>query len=90
MTITTIQEHMPVIGSCGNRVGQVDRIEGDSIKLTKDSPGARGEHRFIPLAWVDRVDEHVHLARPCADVQKEWQAHPVQRGEYPPDETGAV
>src|SRR5258708_6078700 len=43
-----IRDHMDVIGSCGNRLGVVDHVEGDSIKLTrKDSPDDR--HHFIPL-----------------------------------------
>jgi hypothetical protein len=77
----SIREHMEVVGSCGQRVGRVDRVEGDSIKLTKDSPGARGEHRFVPTSWVERVDEQVHLSKPCRDIQEEWQAHPVQPDE---------
>jgi hypothetical protein len=35
-------------------------------------------------AWVERVDDNVHLNKPCQDVQDEWQA-PGQAGEYPAD-----
>jgi hypothetical protein len=80
-----IREHMAVVGSSGEFVGKVDRVEGLSIKLTKDSPHADGEHRYIPLDWVEQVDEYVHLRKPALDVQEEWQAHPVQEGEYVPD-----
>ncbi len=80
-----IQEHMEVVGSCGQCVGRVDGVERDSIKLTRDSPEARGEHRYVPLSWVERVDRQVHLSKPCQDVQAEWQAHPVLVGEYLPD-----
>ena len=80
-----VKEHMEVIGSCGNRVGVVDRVEGISIKLTKDGPEARGSHHYIPLDWVKRVDQHVHLSKPCADAQMEWQGHPVEAGEYIPE-----
>jgi hypothetical protein len=83
MNASKIREHMEVVGSCGKRVGKVDRVEDLSIKLAKDAEGARGEHRYIPTAWVDRVDKHVHLSKPCKDVQEEWQAHPVRLGEYP-------
>jgi hypothetical protein len=76
---------MEVVDSCGQLVGRVDGVERDSIKLTKDSPEARGEHRYVPLGWVERVDEQVHLSKPCRDVQAEWQAHPVLAGEYLPD-----
>jgi hypothetical protein len=75
---------MEVLGSDGSRVGVVDRVEGLSIKLTRGTPEARGEHRFIPLEWVERVDQQVHLNRASADVQQEWQAHPVKEGEYLP------
>jgi len=81
---TTIREHMEVIGSCGNPVGKVDKVEGMSIKLTKDGTGAQGQHHYIPTAWIDHVDEHVHLNKTCGDAQEEWQAHPVKEGEYIP------
>jgi len=57
-----IKEHMEVLGSDGVHVGTVDHLEGqDQMKLTKTDTDADGEHHFIPLAWVDHVDEHVHL-----------------------------
>jgi hypothetical protein len=70
-----IREHMEVVGSDGKQVGFVDRVEGESIKLTRDSPGADGEHRFVPLAWVARVDDHVHLGKMADDVREQWQGH---------------
>jgi len=76
-----IKEHMEVFGSCGKKVGLIDKVEGISIKLTKDTGG----HHYIPVDWVDHVDQHVHLRKPCADVQMEWQGHPVQAGEYMPE-----
>jgi hypothetical protein len=60
--VSSIKEHMPVYASCGTKVGVVDHLEGDKIKLTKnDSPD--GQHHFIPTSWVDRVDSHVHLTK---------------------------
>jgi len=82
--IHDIREHMEVVGADSNVVGKVDRVEGISIRLTKDSPAARGEHRFIPLIWVETVDKSVRLNRHSTDVQEEWQAHPVREGAYPP------
>ncbi len=67
-----IREHMAVYGSCGNFVGKVDHVQGDTIKLTKnDSPD--GQHHLIPLAWVARVHDHIHLNRDCGEAQREWQ-----------------
>lgn len=86
MNAADIKEHMEVVGSDGQKVGRVDRVEGRSIKLTKDSPGAKGDHLFIPLDWVERVDQQVHLNKASADVREGWQAHPFREGEVVPDE----
>ena len=69
-----IKEHMEVLGSDGVHVGTVDHLEGrDQVKLAKDDPDAGGEHHFIPLAWVDHVDQHVHLNRSGEEVTSHWQ-----------------
>jgi outer membrane protein OmpA-like peptidoglycan-associated protein len=66
-----IREHMPVIASDGRRVGTVDAAGPDGIKLTRnDSPD--GQHHLIPLAWVARVDEHVHLTHGHDEVIAGW------------------
>lgn len=57
-----IRAHMDVIDLGGDRVGKVDSVEGQRIKLTsKDS--ADGKHHHIDLSDVARVDEHVHLSK---------------------------
>ncbi|SIO41298.1 hypothetical protein SAMN05444166_4496 [Singulisphaera sp. GP187] len=67
-----IREHMEVYGACGKLIGKVDHVEGSEIKLTKsDSPD--GHHHMIPLAWVAKVHDHVHLSKTCDEVQHEWQ-----------------
>jgi len=67
-----IKEHMEVVGSDGAHVGTVDRCEEqERIKLTKSDPDAGGEHHFIPLGWVTRVDRQVHLAHPGAEVLRQ-------------------
>ena len=53
-----IREHMEVLGSDGEHVGTVDKIEGDRIKLTKDDPQAQGQHRYISLNLVESVEEN--------------------------------
>lgn len=58
---SSVQKHMEVRAADGSHVGTVDGVEGDRIKLTrKDS--ADGEHHYVGLDSVERVDEHVHLA----------------------------
>jgi hypothetical protein len=74
-----IRERMDVIGSCGNKLGVVDHVEGEAIKLTrKDSPD--GEHHYIPMGWVDHVDSHVHLTKDCVEARATWQTAPMVMG----------
>lgn len=53
-----IKEHAEVVGSDGQHVGTVDRVEGGRIKLTKsDSTGAHaGHHHFIEMNLVQKVE----------------------------------
>jgi hypothetical protein len=71
---TDIREDMEVIGSCGNKLGTVDRVEGNSIKLAKNDPKAGGQHHWIPMAWVETVDDHVHLSKDCGEATRFWRA----------------
>ena len=68
-----IKEHMEVIGSDGTSVGIVDHVQGVDIKLTKGSEKS-GQHHFIPHAWVDHVDAHVHLSKSASDTKAQWRA----------------
>ncbi len=56
--LSNIREHMKVIGADGAPVGTVDRVEGDRIKLTKDSgtPGHQQHHHFISGGLVAGVE----------------------------------
>jgi hypothetical protein len=64
-----IRPQMEVISSCGCRVGTVDRMEGGVLKLTrKDSPD--GRHHFVPMSWIDHVDEHVHLNKDADETRR--------------------
>src|SRR6185369_1977195 len=75
MAVTSqIKEHMDVISSDRKTVGKVDHLEGtDKIKLTKQSSPDGQHHHFIPVSWVDHVDQHVHLNKSGADVTSHWQ-----------------
>jgi hypothetical protein len=73
-----IQEHMPVFDSQGEQFATVDHLDGDYIKLTKrDSPD--GQHHWIPLHWIARVDEHVHIDRPRDLAMQEWLSAPPEQ-----------
>jgi len=66
-----IKAHMEVVCSNNMRIGRVDHVEGDRIKLTKnDSPD--GKHHTIPMSMVSHVDDKVHLNKNGEDVKKEW------------------
>jgi hypothetical protein len=54
-----IREHMLVIDAEGAPVGKVDSLEGDRIKLTRDSSGMgshEGHHHFIPRGLVADIE----------------------------------
>jgi hypothetical protein len=69
-----IKERMDVISSDKKTVGKVDHLEGtDKIKLTRQSSPDGQHHHFIPVSWVDHVDQHVHLNKSGADVTSHWQ-----------------
>ncbi|MBB6097389.1 hypothetical protein HNR42_000803 [Deinobacterium chartae] len=67
---SSIREHMPVLDVTETQVGTVDRLEDDRIKLTRDE---NQRHHWIPLEWVDRVDENVHLKLPLTEITARWQ-----------------
>jgi hypothetical protein len=68
-----IKEHMDVISSDRKTVGKVDHLDGNKIKLTKASSPDGQHHHFIPVDWIDHVDQHVHLSKTGSDVTAHWQ-----------------
>ena len=68
-----IREHMEVVGADGRHVGTVDHLEGDDqIKLTR-SDSADGEHHYLAIDLIDRVDDKVHLKVSARDAQFQLQ-----------------
>jgi hypothetical protein len=67
-----IKEHMEVLGSDGQHVGTVDKLEGQRMKLTKSDSAAPGEHRYIHVDSVASVDDVVRLNRTAAQAKDEW------------------
>ncbi len=71
-SVADIKEHQEVYASCGKKVGVVDHVQGDHIKLTrKDSPD--GQHHLIPTSWVAKVHDHIHLNKDHKEVESQWQ-----------------
>jgi hypothetical protein len=53
-----IREHMTIIGAEGAKLGTVDKIEGDRIKMTREDSGIGHEdhHHYIPRGLVADVE----------------------------------
>ena len=52
-----IKEHMEIAGSDGEHVGTVDKMDGDTIILTK-TDSADHQHHTLPFDMVDRVEDN--------------------------------
>lgn len=72
MAVHDIRNGMQVLGSDGGLIGEVDGVSGDTIKLKRAIGG--GPHHFIPIDWVARVDDHVHLSLDAATARDRWVA----------------
>lgn len=71
-SLTSVTEHMEVVGSDGSPVGTVDKIRGDRIVLTKNDQDADGRHHSIPSRWIDKVDDKVTLRKTADEAHREW------------------
>jgi hypothetical protein len=70
---TQIREHMEVIGSDGRHVGKVDHLEGSEIELAKFDTASGLKHHYIPLSWVDNVeDDKLRLDRTAEAAKAAW------------------
>ena len=76
---SAIREHMEVIGADGARIGTVDRVDGDRIKLTKvegfgeqmeAAEGSHaGHHHYISLVLVAGIEgDQVRLSASGANA----------------------
>jgi hypothetical protein len=55
--LSTIKEHMEVIGADGVHLGTVDKVEDYRIKLTRADSGSHGDHHhFISAALIAAVE----------------------------------
>jgi hypothetical protein len=76
MNAAEIKPGMPVV--CGMdasaQFATVDHMEGDDIKLTRDTAG---NHHYIPLGWANQVvDGKIQVDRPAKDVMAAWSTKP--------------
>lgn len=79
MNATDIKDHMQVVGSCGNPVGTVDHLQGNQIKLTRESdPHGKGHHHFLPLSQVKAVEDgKVVLTVNSEEAKRSLKAQPA-------------
>ena len=73
-----IKDKMDVVCSCGTRIGRVDHVDGDTIKLMKNDPVSGGKHHMIPTDWVDHVDSEVVLSKNSAEAMREWKEETIK------------
>ncbi len=73
-----IKPNTPVVCSENGQFAIVDHMQGTkSIKLKKDD---QGQHHFIPLSWVTKVDDQVHIDRSGDQAMREWALKPEATG----------
>ena len=54
--VAQVREHMDVVGSDDQPLGQVDKVKDDRIILTRNSEGSGGVHRSFAASAIARVD----------------------------------
>jgi superoxide dismutase, Fe-Mn family len=68
--VEEIKPGMPVVGSPDGQLGVVEHVIGrGNIRL---QPDQKGQPHFIPLSWVNDVDDKVHLDRSGDQAKKQW------------------
>jgi hypothetical protein len=70
---TQIKEHMEVVGADGAHVGTVDRMEDARQMKLAAHDSADGEHHYLAVDLVDRVDDKVHLSIPAEEARMQLQ-----------------
>ena len=55
--LSQVRQHMEIVGADGIRVGTVDKVKGDRIKMTKPDSGSHsGHHHYISGGLVAGID----------------------------------
>jgi hypothetical protein len=69
--LSSVREHMEVVGNDDQPVGTVDRVAGDRIILTKSDPEAGGSHHSISCTSIDRIEDNRVILDCSADQAKQ-------------------
>ena len=67
-----LAKDMEVVGSDGQHVGVIDRVEGDTIKLKKNDASAGGRHHLILVSSVASVGAKAVLKTSAKDAMARW------------------
>jgi hypothetical protein len=70
-----IQKHMDVVSSRDEPLGSVDHVQGSSVKLVRD---VLGQHHLVPIGWIERIDDKIHLTHSAEEVERLWAGEPFQ------------
>ena len=55
--LSQVREHMEIVGADGVKVGTVDKVEGDRIKMTRPDSGSHsGHHHYLSGGLVAAVE----------------------------------
>ncbi len=74
MDLDNIRPGMEVVGSDGERLGTVDHVEHNRIKLRRNDPAAGGQHHWLAQETVSAVDGNtVRLAVSAGQARQSWQ-----------------
>lgn len=70
-----IEENLEVVGSDGEHLGRVERMEGNErIKLAESDSNSFGHAHFIPFGWVSSVEGgQVKLSRSALEAEDYWE-----------------
>ena len=84
--LSSIKEHMAVVGADDQPVGTVDKVRGDRLILTKnDSPDA--QHHSVNCAMIDRVEgDRVILDKNAEDAKAAFGSEERDRALYERDD----
>ena len=73
VTADQIREHMEVKGSDRAHVGVVDKVQGQSIILTRNDPDSGNVHHMVLLASADNIDGGVVILKvTAAEAKRTW------------------
>ena len=87
--VEKIRELMEVRGADGGHVGMVDCLRGEHIVLTKSDATAGGVHHAVPMGWVGKVDDKVHLTVDTAEAMRRWRTEERSRALFERPDSGS-